>query len=96
MKEVNAKEVYAFCECCLEIQRKGLEELKQKLKKGETNNKKELRIFIQKTEEKIHFLENTQSIILACYERSNKKFKFNLKKHSKFLKKVGLLKDDKE
>ena len=96
MKDVKTKEVYAFCECCLEIQRKGLEELKEKLKKGETNNKKELRIFIQKTEEKINFLKNTQDIILSCYERSGKKFKFNLKKHSKFLKKVGLVKDDKK
>lgn len=96
MKNVKSKEVYAFCECCIEIQQKGLEELREKLKKGETNNKKELRMFIQKTEEKIDFLKNTQYIILSCYERSGKKFKFNLKKHSKFLKKVGLVKDDKK
>lgn len=96
-KEIKAKEVYAFCEYCIELQRDGLKNLQESLKTNiEQKEKKKIRNLIAMTQEKIDFLENTKSIVRACYDRTGKKFEFNLKKHNKFLKKVGLTKDDKK
>jgi hypothetical protein len=96
-REVSGKEIYAFCEHCINIQKEGLNELKEKLKGNiPGTEKKKIRNLIKLTEEKIDFLRNTESIIEACYEKTGKKFKFDLKKHKKFLKKVGLVQNDKK
>ena len=82
-RNCNAKEVFAFCEFCLDIQKENLKVLNEQkeLEKYKDNEKKQKQIDhqINIVSEKIDYLENTQSIIFAVYDKFGMQLKFRKK-----------------
>lgn len=74
---ITAKEVYLFADICIDIQNKNIEMFKEELKnpKHIRRQRQTLRNLIKQGEEKLDYLENTKSIVLALYQKQGKKLK---------------------
>lgn len=93
---ITSKDVFLFANHCIKIQRENITNFKKWIKdpKLPRSKKKELRVEIKRAEEKIDYLENTKSIVIALYQKQNKTLKITEEDRLNFKEKYKLGDDD--
>jgi len=89
---ITAKDVYIFASICQDIQKKNINMIREALKnpKIEKPKRKRMKQEMKLSEEKLIFLENTKSIVLALYDKQGKAIKITKEDEATFKEKFKL------